>query len=75
VTFDPAAEFERQAAHLTQLAMSPGWYAYAREQARAMQADKNAQGLWRGMYATVCGRIKDAGFVPAGDEMGQWWVT
>ena len=72
--FDPAAEFERQAAHSAKFAMLPGFWAHAKEQAQALQDDDTAQGLWKGMYGVVSDRVKAAGFAPAGPERGKWWV-
>ena len=72
--FNPAAEFERQAAHSARLAMSPGFWAYAKEQAKEMQDDDLAQQLWTGLYDNVSERVKVAGFQPAPTERGQWWV-
>lgn len=74
MSFHPAAEFERQAAHSAKLAMSPGFWSYAKEQAQAMQDDAEAQQLWAGLYGNVSERVKAAGFQPAGPERGQWWV-
>ena len=58
-------EFEKQVEHLTTLAMTPGWWAYA--QARAMELD--AQTAFKGIRAAVKDKLKAAGFRPTSQEL------
>ena len=67
MTFDQAIE------HYTELAMRPGWWAYARLQVQAMEQDEDAQGAWEGLRAAVGAQIKAAGFRPHPSELGEWW--
>jgi hypothetical protein len=75
---------ERQRAiaveHYTKYAMTPGYWGYTREKLAEMEADKEAQGLWRGIRARVGARIAAAGFKPDPAEdyhpadPCKWWV-
>lgn len=58
-------EYETQVEHLTALAMTPGWWAYA--QARAMALDANSE--FAGIRAAVKDRLKAAEFRPAPQEL------
>lgn len=63
--------FDQVAAHYAQLAMTPGWWAYAQQQVIAMEQEKH--GCWIGLRAEVGKRIKAAGFKPAASELVNWW--
>ena len=58
-------EYEAQVEHLTALAMTPGWWAYA--QARAMTLDAIPE--FAGIRAAVRDRLKAVGFRPAPQEL------
>lgn len=65
---------EQTADRYATLAMQPGWWAYVRQQVQAMEADKDAPGMWRGIRAAVGARIKAADFKPHPSELGEWWL-
>lgn len=60
-------EYEKQVAHLAKLAMTPGWWQYARQRAQELEADMP------GIVASVRERIAEAGFKSAPEERGEWW--
>lgn len=57
----------QQADHLANLAMTPGWWQYARARARELEQDDT--GLWHGLVDAVRERIKAAGYRPKNHEM------
>ena len=63
--------FDKQAAHLAQLAMTPGFWQYARQAAGALEADKAHNGLFAGLRAAVGLLIKAEGYRPAQHELGE----
>ena len=65
---------EQTADRYATLAMQPGWWAYTRDRVQAMEADKEAYGMWDGLRAAVGARIKAAGFRPHPSEEGRWWL-
>lgn len=65
------SHFEIQVRHSAELAMSPGWWAYAQQQVIAMEKDESGQ--WAGLRSEVGKLVKAAGFKPRADEIGTWW--
>ena len=65
-------QFDKQAAHLAQLAMTPGWWQYARHAAGALEADDSYHGMYSGLRAAVGAAIKAAGFKPAPHEIEEF---
>ena len=65
--------FERIAAHYAALTMTPGCWAYARQQVASLEACPDHGQHWQGLRAEVGRRIKAAGYQPRQDEMGEWW--
>ena len=55
-------EREHTATHYAELAMTAGWWEYARAAVDALEADKS--GLYVGLKAMVAEKIKAAGFRP-----------
>ena len=62
--------FESAAEHCATLAMTPGWWQYARQRVAELEACKS--GLWLGLQAEVKRRIIAAGFRPHPDEIPDW---
>ena len=58
------------AAHYSRLAMTKGYYAYARQEVH--QLDSDTSGLYTGIRAAVGKNL--AGFVVPKDERGEWWL-
>jgi hypothetical protein len=69
VVNDPA--FDAQVRHVAELAMTPGWWAYAQQKAIEMEADE--LGTWKGIRSEVGKLVKAAGYKPRPDELGTWW--
>lgn len=65
-----AETFERIAEHYARLAMTPGWWQYARQRVAAMEG--HGSGLWRGLSEAVRGRIVQAGYRPHRAEIHEW---
>ena len=65
---------EKATDYYATLAMQPGWWAYTRARVQAMEADKDAYGIWDGLRAAVGAKIKAAGFKPHPAELGEWWL-
>lgn len=63
--------FDAQVRHIAELAMSPGWWAYAQQKAIEMEADES--GMWIGIRSEVGKLVKAAGYKPQPDELGTWW--
>ena len=63
--------FDVQVRHIAELAMTPGWWAYAQQKAIEMEADE--YGTWIGIRSEVGKLVKAAGYKPPPDELGQWW--
>ena len=63
--------FDKQAAHLAQLAMSPGWFQYARTACGDLESDKAHNGLFAGLRAAVVAILRLSGFKPAQHEIGE----
>lgn len=63
--------FDVQVRHIAELAMSPGWLAYAQQKAIEMEADES--GVWIGIRSEVGKLVKAAGYKPRPDELGTWW--
>ena len=61
--------FDKQAAHLAQLAMTPGWFQYARTACGDLESDKAHNGLFAGLRAAVGLLIKAQGYRPAQHEL------
>lgn len=59
--------FDQVAAHYAQLAMTPGWWQYAKQQVASMEQEEH--GCWIGLRAAVGQRIKAAGFKPDAHEL------
>ncbi len=60
-------QFERIAAHYTQLAMTLGCWQYA--QARVIELEQQQGGHWQGLRAEVGRRIRQAKFRPAPSDL------
>jgi len=65
------SQFEIQVRHSAELAMSPGWWAYAQQQVIEMEKDESGQ--CAGLRSEVGKLVKAAGFKPRADELGTWW--
>lgn len=59
--------YETHLAHLTRLAMKPGWWQFARQQARELEP------LFPGIAQGVAAAVKAAGYRPPLEERGEWW--
>ncbi|MBO9679546.1 MAG: hypothetical protein J7556_14990 [Acidovorax sp.] len=62
-------EFNKQVVHLTKLATTQGWWQYARQRARALEADMP------GMQAAVRAAVESSGYQPPAQERAQWWLS
>lgn len=60
-------ERERTATHYAALAMTAGWWEYARAAVDTLESDKSGlyAGLYAGLKAIVAEKIKAAGFRPS----------
>lgn len=63
-------EFDKQVAHLSALATTPGWWQYARQRAQEL----DAQPGFAGLYAAVQAAVRTAGYMPPKVEQGEWWL-
>lgn len=52
---------------LVQMAVTPGWWQYSRSRARELEADESR--AFHGIVEAVRGRIKEAGFKPATEDL------
>lgn len=62
-------EFQKQAAHSAQQAMTPGWYAYSRASVAALETDKATAAMFAGLRAAVGSLIRARGYRPAQHEL------
>lgn len=60
-------EFDKQVAHLTRLAMTLGWWQYARQRAQELDADMP------GMRDAVRQAVEATGYRPPKEERTEWW--
>ncbi|MEN9923968.1 MAG: hypothetical protein RL268_94 [Pseudomonadota bacterium] len=67
--------FDQVAGHYARLAMTPGWWQYARQQVTCMEQDPDHGQHWQGLREAVGQRIKAAGYRPHPDEMREWWIA
>ncbi len=67
----PPASFEALLAWYTRLATTPGWWAYAQDRVRTLDADPT--GRYRGLHFQVRAQVKALGYRPAPGELGRWW--
>ena len=65
-------EFQKQRDWLVQLAMTPGWWQYSRDQAAKLEADLDAAGAWAGMREAVKAELVAKGFKPHQSELKEW---
>jgi len=63
--------FNRKAAHLAQLAMTPGFWQYARTACSDLENDRGYHGLFIGLRAAVGALVKAQGYRPAQHELGE----
>lgn len=61
--------FNKQAAHLAQLAMTPGWFQYARTACGDLESDKAHNGLFAGLRAAVGAILRACKYHPAPHEL------
>lgn len=52
--------FDKQVAHLTALAITPGWWQYSRQRAQEL----DAQPGFAGLYAAVQAAVRASGYRP-----------
>ncbi|ADU99426.1 hypothetical protein [Alicycliphilus denitrificans] len=62
------AEYDKQVAHLTRLALTPGWWQYARRRALELEADMP------GIRDAVRQQVEASGYRPPPEERGEWWL-
>lgn len=62
-------EFDKQVAHLTKLATMPGWWQYARQRSRELDADMP------GIQAAVRAAVEASGYKPPAQERADWWLS
>ena len=60
-------EQEMQEAHLAKLAITPGWWQYARQRAQELEA------YMPGMRDAVRQAVEASGYRPPPAELGEWW--
>lgn len=63
------SEFQKQRDWLVQLAMSPGWWQYSRDQAIKLEANSEAAGTWVGLRDAVKQELMRQKFRPSKDEL------
>ena len=66
-------EFQKQRDWLVQLAMTPGWWQYSRDQAARLESAPDAAGAWVGMREAVRAELKAKGFRPSQQEAAPMW--
>lgn len=64
-------EFDKQVAHLTKLATTPGWWQYARQRAQELETHQGFEGL----QAAVRVNVEASGYKPPKGERGEWWLS
>lgn len=65
--FNSEAEVAATADSMAKLAMTRGWWQYARHEVQRLEVD--ASGLYRGLRARVAAIIKTAGYRPEPHEL------
>lgn len=59
--------YEEHLRHLSRLALSPGWWQFAKQQAKELEP------LFQGITKDVAATVKAAGYRPPAEEMSEWW--
>lgn len=65
--FDTEAEITEVAGRMAKLAMTRGWWQYARHEVQQLESDSS--GLYRGLRSRVVAIIKEAGYRPEPHEL------
>lgn len=65
--FNSEAEIAATADSMAKLAMTRGWWQYARHEVQRLEVD--ASGLYRGLRVRVAATIKEAGYRPEPYEL------
>lgn len=67
-------EFDKQAAHSAQQAMTPGFWLYAQTRVQALEEGQGTSAMYSGLRAAVGALVRASGYKPARHELSELWI-